>query len=310
MKTFWIILLLGSRAALVAQDSLTFESDFGGLFTLDSVTVTATKGKYDVDEFIDLLVEDSSYFWGFHHLRFVEHSFSNDFSFFNKKGDTIATYHALMRQKVENNCRWTIPQEEIFSGNFMKSRDRIRYYTSRMHQHIFYSRDTTCEQGHGDYSAPAKGMQKHIQQLKKFMFQPGSSVHIPLIGDRLAIFVPENAKYYDYRIEAAPYKGVEAYRFRTQVKPGFRQHKEQRTIIKDMDTYFRASDFKVLGRTYHLQYFGPLFDFDVHIHVKLQDVGSRTVVSEAQYQGWWKVPTKRKEHCHFLLRFYDFKFKD
>ena len=192
--------------------------------------------------------------------------------------------------------------EETITGKFFKNKRKRshHYYTARMHESVFFTKGTICEKRERPEISEQKlsGLSKHINELKKLIFQPGREVDVPLIGGKTAIFKEDMLKYYDFSIASDTYKdSTECYVFKAVAKPTYRKGK---TIIKYLETYFDATTFQVLGRNYHLQYNGVV-RFDVKMKIVLQQLQAEYMPSYIEYDGTWKVPLQKEERVKFLI---------
>ncbi len=277
---------------------------------LDSFVVTASRQGFDVEEFIRMVIEDKSFYQAFHNLRLVSYTAQNEMVFFDKKGRQKAQYSSRTEQQVVNRCRTMEVQDEVSSGNFYKKKKQYKYYTAKMFDRIFFTEGEKCEpdlppeitdQG-------AKGMEKHIAELKKLMFQPGQEVNVPFIGGKTAIFSDRLSEYYNYSITSAAFDGKDCYLFTAEVKPEFTEHKVDKTVIKQMETYFEKSSFQVVGRNYHLFYQGAFFDFDVAMRILLTKTEDWYLPTKITYQGSWNIPAKKPEIGRFSMEVFDVVF--
>ena len=150
-------------------------------------------------------------------------------------------------------------------------------------------------------------MDKHVRELKKLIFQPGSKAEIPIIGNRTEIFDPKLMPYYDFTITSRDYKnGQSCYVFTATVKEEYQKRKQDKTIIKFLETYFEKGTLQVIARNYQLTYKGPLIDFDVKMKIELRRLSEGYTPAYIQYEGAWDVPGKKPEICRFTARFFDF----
>ncbi|MEO1628995.1 MAG: hypothetical protein AAFV25_27865, partial [Bacteroidota bacterium] len=189
----WLLFIACSLLAKAQQDSARLDfGDFGGIVYLDSLVVSASRTGFQVDDFIQMVRKDESFFNAFHNLRGLSYQSTNDFVFFNKKGKQKAAYHSLIQQRSDGDCRRMKVLEETHSGNFFKSRGRYRYYTAKMFDRIFLTHGKICESQVVIPERP-KGIQKHVEELKKLIFQPGEPVDVPLISQKMVIFEPDIA---------------------------------------------------------------------------------------------------------------------
>ncbi len=301
MNYFLSFSLLLFPFLLQAQDDQ-LSKDIATIVYLDSFVVSATQQGFQVADFIDIVQADESFFSAFHNLRFQEYYSDNNIELYDRKGKEQAAYESRIHQEVQDNCRTMKVLEEKVDGNFFKNKKKRqhRYYTARMHESIFYTNGKVCDDrnGPGISEESLSGIAKHVNELKKLIFQPGREVQVPLIGGKTAIFKKEMLQYYQFSIKQDAYKnGADAYIFTAVAKPNYKPHK---TIIKYLETWFDKDSFQVLGRNYHLQYSGVV-DFDVKMRVELQQLEGLYIPKYIQYDGNWKVPLSKRERAKFTI---------
>ncbi len=297
----WTTLLAIFLLAPFAQAQGDYER-ISSVIRLDSFTVTATRSGFNVSDFIDLVRKDESFYQAFRNLRFLSYDSDNDIQLFDKKAKPIARYTATTRQYAEHRCRTMDVLSEKVEGNYFKKNKILRYYTAQLYDRLFFTHGQECEE---ETIEVPKGMNKHIEQLKRLMFQPGEKVEVPFIGSKTAIFDDQLIDLYHFAIESKTYKGNnDCYVFIAKVKP---EAKSNKTIIKYLETYFEKSTFQVIARQYQLQYAGAAFDFDVTMEVKLNKIGNQYIPEQLYYNGYWNVATKKPEIAKFTTRFYAFQ---
>ena len=294
----WVLLLFSSSSSLEAQETASISS----VVFLDSFVVTATRQGFEVDDFIELVQEDESFYQAFRNLRFLSYDSDNEITVFDEKKQQIASYEAKTRQTAQNSCRTMETLDENIEGKYYKRKRKPRYYTSRMYERLFFTEGKVCE---GNETEKGGMIEDRIDQLKRLIFQPGERVNVPLIGNRTAIFSPEMQPYYDYAISSKAYQGeTDCYVFSAKAKPNF---KESKTVIKYLETYFDKETFQVVARKYRLKYFSAAFDFDVTMDIQLRKLGKKYVPKRLYYKGFWDIPTQKPERVEFRTRFHDFR---
>ena len=301
MRFYLQLLLLLFPTFLPAQEKGLGE-DISAIVFLDSFVVTASKQGFDVADFIDIVQQDESFFLAFHNLRLQEYHSDNQLQFFDKKRKIKAAYTNRIHQKMDKRCRTMDILEEMIDGNFFKNKKKRshRYYTARMHHSLFFTNGTICETSDGPQISEQKlsGIEKHINELKKLIFQPGRKVDVPLIGGKTAIFKKEMLNYYDFSIKSIDYNNhKDCFVFTAIAKPEKRQGK---TIIKYLETFFDKETFQVLGRNYHLKYSGVV-SFDVKMKVVLQQLDGKYLPAYIRYDGAWKIPLQKREVAEFEI---------
>jgi hypothetical protein len=284
-------------------------ANIAAIVFLDSFVVTAKRQGFNVEEFIDLVQEDESFYKAFKNLRQISYTAENSMQFYDKKNRNKAEYASQTRQFYQEPCRTMDVISSQNSGNFYKKNGKYRYYTAKMFDQVFYTHGEICESNTSLSSpTPPKGIQKHVSELKKLIFQPGEEVDVPIIGKKTALFTEDMVKYYDYSITSTKYKNqFPAYVFAAKVKPMYSDKKEGKTVIKYLETYFEKETFQVLGRKYQLLYKGALFDFDVNMEIELKKLGNVYLPEYIKYEGEWNIPTKKIEKGWFEIKFSDFK---
>ncbi|MFK7776231.1 MAG: hypothetical protein AB8F94_29185 [Saprospiraceae bacterium] len=305
---FFIFFFFLAQTTFCQRDTIEF-STFS--IQLDSLVVTATRKGFDVDDFIKMVQEDESFYKAFRNIRTMTYTSDNDLQMFSKKGKVKASLKNTIQQTSDGRCRTMEIINPFISGKYYKRKKKIRYYTAKMHDRLFFTYGKVCEsdkiedqEGYND-SKNLTGMSKHINELKKLIFYPGRKADVPFIGKKTAIFEEKMAKYYDFSISSKTYKSeTDCYVFLAKVKAGTKQNK---TVIKYMETFFDKNTFQVIARNYHLAHSGTMFDFDVKMDISLKTVGEKYVPEFIAYDGQWDVPFNKPEISKFNISFYDFE---
>lgn len=308
MKNIWILVFLFfSQNSIGQKDTIEF-STFA--VELDSLVVTATRKGFDVNDFVEMVKTDESFYIAFQNIRRLSYSSENDIKMFSKKGKLKASYQSTIQQTSDGTCRSMETIDPIVTGKFYKRKKQYRYYTAKMYDRLFFTHGKVCSpkpsQPSGTPSSKnLKGMAKHVNELKKLIFFPGQKADVPFIGKKTAIFEEKMAKFYDFSITSRKYNSeIDCYVFLAKVKPNVRKGK---TVIKHMETFFDKNTFQVIGRNYHLKHSGAMFDFDVKMDIKLKKVADKYVPEFIDYDGNWDVPAKRREISKFGIKFYNYE---
>ncbi len=307
MKKIILLIAILIPCSSFAQEDTTY-FDISSFLMLDSVVVSAKRGGFSVDEFVNMVMVDSSFHQAFRNLRFHGYEASNDFHFFDKKDKEVASYFSRSTQKVKDGCRTMTERDKKIKGKYFKKNGKPYYYTTKMFEKLFFTKGKKCE-SRTDIPVKPKGpIDKNIAELKTLIFNPGRKINVPLIGGKTAIFDEKMVPFYDYAITSGQYKDIaNCYIFSAKVKPEFQEKKEGKTVIKYLITYFDKSNFQVIARDYQLSYFGTLFDFDVTMNIELTKIGEDYIPEKIVYDGFWKIPTKKRETAKFTLLFNHFK---
>ena len=143
-------------------------------------------------------------------------------------------------------------------------------------------------------------MEKSKYQLKQLIFNPGSKIGgVPFMGDKAAIFEPDVAKMYDFKLLSEDYRGVDCYVFKAVPKPEYKDD----IVYNELTTWFRKSDYSIVARDYSLSYKTLVYDFNVKMKVRTVQVGNKLLPSHIEYYGNWDVVAKSRERVNFTTSF-------
>ncbi len=312
-RLFIAVLFICSSTIISAQDkprSSGIDSTFYGISAsvyIDSLTISASRLGFDIQDFINLMLEDESFYTAFRNLRTAGYTFDNDISYFDKKERLVANYKGTSRQHFDGQCRNMEVISEDITGDFFK-KGNYRHYTTRLYDRVFITHGTACEskQEPTEKQEPSSDLEHQISMLKKMIFSPGTAADMPLVGDKMAIFSDKMSRYYNYTIETVEFNDTECYLFGVKIKPEYVDKKKRKTIIKELNTYFAKSDMQVMSRNYNLQYKNQLYSFDVDIDILLDFINDRYVPVDISYKGFWDLAFKKPEIAEFHISFYDF----
>ena len=274
---------------------------------LDSIVVQASKSDFSVQDFIDMVQKDVSFYLAFRNLRASSYDFNTSMIFRGRKERDKASYQSLHRQYIVGGCRFQVALQEKVSGNlFRKRKKKQNYYTYTLFDRLFLTQDTICgvEVRDQEINFEGKGIDGHVGELKKLIFAPGVKSDIPFIGNKMEIFSDRMRPRYDFFIHSKRYNGdVDAYAFEVRLKPEFGPLGNNRTVIKKLITYFSKTDFQVLSRSYQLAHYKAFYSFNVKMEIDLCKKGGLYFPSKIHYDGFWNVPTKKKETSTFSITF-------
>jgi hypothetical protein len=278
-------------------------SCFGGIVYLDSLVVTATKKGFSTEDFIAMVQQDASFYQAFENIRLLAYESDNDIRFFDKKGRESAGLKNRIRQNMEGTCRTMDILHQEVTGDYYKRDKSPRYFTAHMYESVFFTFQRTCHTNKS--SKPETETEKHIEKLKVLIFKPGAAVDVPVIGKKARIFSPVLQPCYDYAIASKKYQSdTDCYVFSLKWKENLSKRSQQKTIIRQLETYFNNSTFEVVARNYDLFYNGSLIDFDVQIVIELTKVGEQYLPENLHLEGSWDIPFHGVERVRFDTKFY------
>ncbi|MBC8045269.1 MAG: hypothetical protein H7Y00_00590 [Fimbriimonadaceae bacterium] len=260
--------------------------------TLDSVIISDVRGGFDVNAFIRLVEDDTTFYQAFRNLRKVEYTSASNILIYDKKGKQEASYAGIATQLLKNNCRWMQFSNENIMGDFYDDGD-MNYYTAKMFAYIFLYRDTICNNNKTTTASYDKKIESRKDQLKIIMFDPGKKVDgIPFIKNKTAVFDFDIMKHYDFFISSENYLNVDCYVFSFQLNE---DSKQKDVVVQQMKTWFDKKTFQIVARTYDLRYDAGVYDFDVQMDVQLGMKNNIYIPTQIKYTGNWDVPGKSRE---------------
>jgi hypothetical protein len=297
MFRFSILILLVLATNVHGQDTSIFKYPI----TMDEVVIAAKREGWDVAGFIKRVQNDTTFYKAFKSMRVMSYTANNDIRVYNKKGKIAASLASITRQRAWKGCRAMDVLQEKVTGNFYKKKKEYRYYTAELYAYLFFTEDTLC--GQNDIVAGSMdnkeggAIGRHKNKLKQLMFNPGSKVGgIPMMGDKAAIFEPDVAKMYDFKLAAEEYNGVECYVFKAIPKAEYKED----VVYNYLATWFRKTDYSILARDYSLSYNTLAYDFDVSMKVRTQQYGDKLLPTRIEYDGNWHVFTQGRERVKFV----------
>ena len=300
--TFLAILFVLFPFAMKAQTDTT-DKMYQGII-LDEVMIKAVQGGFDVPSFIDKVKNDTTFYKAFKTLHLLSYTMYNDIEINDTNEETKASYNSITRQDIINGCRSMSARQEKIQGEFFKRNREFKYYTAKLYAHLFFTKDTVCDENNIVGHTRSTGTTRYEEQLRTLIFNPGQRISgIPGIGDNVAIFEEPTFGKYKFRLSRIQYNDEDCYVFKAMPKEEFKND----LVINELKTWFRVSDFAIVARDYALSFKTLFYDFDVVMHVKLKNIGTQLVPYEINYKGNWHVFAKSREIASFTAIFTDFK---
>lgn len=298
------------KTDVFAQNQRNVFSDTLKSVTIDSnLTITAKRG-LSMDDFVQVMLNDTAFYEAFRNLRKFSFVASNKIETFDDKNySTAKIYRKINHDNSSKNYKQTILASSD-SGKIFKRNGDYNLYTVKMFSYIFMNDRNTDFTQAKSYTKTESDEETYKQKLKTLIFNPGKKVDgIPLISDKTEIFGKELKKYYNYTFYYATYQdSIPVYYFKCKVKDGLTWWKEDDTMIKELTTIFNAKDFTILGRYIDMSYSSTPFDFNVKMNIELAYVTEDILVPvHISYDGDWDIPFKKKEICTFDIYHTNFK---
>ena len=278
--------------------------------TLSEVVV---RSDLNVPRFLQRVKYDTSYYKAWKNLHIVGYTALNFIQMQNKRGKPTASLNGKTKQTVSGGCRTMEVLEEKTTGDFYDRKGGYNYYTAELYDAFFFTHGKVC----GETNIVAntnlrvkdkRGLAKNKEQLKMLFFNPGRKIPgVPFIGDKLDVFSPEAAQYYNYSIDTSEQYGHSSYVFSIKIKEGLSAGNRGQVVFDELTTWFDQKTMEIIGRRYALSYAAGVYDFDVAMEVQMGKVGNLVVPQTLRYQGNWFLFTKSRERGVFTATLYDFK---
>lgn len=310
MQRLLTLLLLSFSLVSTAQENED-SIDNQRLAKMVNLSEVIIRSDLNVARFIKQVKEDTTFYKAFRNLHVIGFTSWNDIRIRDKKGSVQAALMSKTKQVRANGCRTMEVLNESSSGDFYDDNHGYNYYTAELYAGIFFTNGSVCGENNivkgVDFNPrSASGMAKHKQQLKMLFFNPGKKIPgIPFIGDKIDIFDPDRAEYYDFIIDYGDYEGQSCYVFTIKAKEDL-GGKKDKIVIDNMVTWFNTRTMEVMARNYDMSYNAGVYDFDVHMEVEMTKAGDLLVPKLLRYIGNWDVAFKKRERGVFTATLFDF----
>ncbi len=301
-KALPVLVLIFSSLLTFGQETDYDTSGYLPNFTLEAVIVT--NENFRPEDFIRRVKNDTTFYKAFKTLRIITYNAENNIRVFGKNGKMKASLVSETKQIYRDGCRTMQVLEENITGDFYKKNGDYRYYTAGLFASLFFTKGKICGENNivrGNLDASGSGFEKRKAQLKQLMFNPGARIGgVPGMGNKAAIFSPEVAKMYNFKVSKEEKNGHTCYKFSATARPEFAKE----VVIDKFVTWFRDSDYSIVARDYSLSFNTIAYDFDVDMHVDLIQKGNQLLPAFISYQGNWKVAFQDRERVNFTVSFF------
>ncbi|MEO8404660.1 MAG: hypothetical protein ABI480_08700 [Chitinophagaceae bacterium] len=306
---FIIVFFFLALSCYAQQDSL----DNQRLAKMIALSEVVVGTDINVPKFIERVKNDTTFYKAFRTLHILGFTSLNDVRITDKKGSVKAAMQSRTKQHVINHCRTMDVITQETQGDFFSKDGSYNYYTAELYAGLFFTNGKVCDEtnivaGTSFNTKGKSGLAKNKEQLKTLFFNPGKKIPgIPFIGNKINIFDPDVAEYYDFLIDQGDYEGKSCYIFSIKAKEDLSGGKKDKIVIDNMTTWFDAKTMEVMARNYHLSYDAGVYDFDVQMEVQLTKFGDYLVPKLLRYNGNWGVIMKKRERGAFTATLFDFE---
>ncbi|RYY35107.1 MAG: hypothetical protein EOP46_11155 [Sphingobacteriaceae bacterium] len=303
-KTSCIILLFLLTIVAKAQQIPRFNPDTVMTIVIDSA-VNINSHKLNVQDFIDAVTTDISFYKAFKDMRKFSFTAENRVFTYDKKNKINGK---IYRKILHTNSGKTHKVQYLAksdSGKVFKKNGKYELYTVEMFDYIF-SNTYRSEFSQGSASAERGKNESYKSKLKTLIFRPGTKVKgIPFISSKTEIFGKEMRKFYLYQFARGTYlDSIPVYRFKVIRKPSTAPGD---VIINEMTTIFDTRTFQILGRYIDMKFNNMFAEFNVQMNIELNNFNGELLPVKISYQGNWDVPFHKEERASFLILHKDYK---
>lgn len=303
MRTLFFLSAFFFTTILFAQDTLM------PIIFLDDVVISEENNGFSVEDFVEYVKQDTTFYMGFKHLRFYSHNYESELNIFDKKGKTIGTLKKQGRHYSDGKKAWMVNDSIFDEGKIFKRNGKYKYYTPEAFDEVFFPKDTIdvslriSENKNKDDS-------QNMRDAKTVGFSIGT-VGVEQskggVSKKLAIFDIQMQQYYDYIIGETTYNDKECYSFSIKVKEGLSAKDKKKALIRKIVSFFDKENFKVIYREYKFVYRNWFLDLDMDITVNMDYVNGKHMPTDIYYKGFWNVIFFKPERAEFRLKNSDYK---
>ena len=288
---------------ILAQDTLM------PVIFLDDVIISEENNGFSVEDFVEYVKNDTTFYMGFKHLRYYAHDYESELNIFNKKGKNIGILKKWGRHHTDSNKAWIVSDSIYSSGKIFKRNGKYKYYTPEAFDEVFFPKDT-IDVSLRISKAKNENDSQNMRDAKTVGFSVGSDDTEQKKGGmskRLAVFDINMQEYYDYIISDTTYKDRECYVFTIRVKDNLKEKDMKKALIRNLVSFFDKKNFNVIYREYKFVYKHVLINLDMDVIVHMNYVNGKHVPTDIYYNGFWNVVFFKPERAQFILRNSDYE---
>jgi hypothetical protein len=298
MKFFLLLFSFLFLSELIAQDTLL------PMIFLDDIEISEENNGFSVEEFIEYVKKDTTFYMGFKNLRYYTHNFSSELNIFNKNDIAIGILRKSGLHFSNGKQAW-IELDSIFdSGKIFKRNGDYKFYTPEAFDEVFFPSDTINVDLVISKSDESVEESQNLRDAKTVGFTIGTADVEQKKGGmskRLAVFDVDMQKYYDYTIGEIIYNEKECYTFSIKNKENLSDKDIKKALIRNIMSYFDKENFNVIYREYKFVYNSWLISLDMDIKVEMDYVNNKHVPIDISYRGFWDVMFFKPERASFKL---------
>lgn len=294
-------MMLCTFSTINAQEELIFDTAY-----VDTIGIQVSAG-FTTDDFIRMTKEDTSFYRAFKNLKLYPHKSTSNVKIFNKNWEEIGKMNRSASHYSDGSYGWINVDKETTDGKFYNRKNEHKFFTAEMYDKVFFQQGkfpvgNTVDSVYVQKKAVNRTKEeKYYEQLKTFMFSPGTGVDgVPLIGKKLNIFEGKMKELYDFTLEKTKFRdSIPCYKFSVKVKEGINPEK---VVIKNLTTFYDRRTMKIIARTYQLKQSTIAFSFNIQMYIRLGLKYDEYLPLEIKYNGEWDIPFKKPERITFQMK--------
>ena len=271
---------------------------------LDDVVISIKNNGFSVEDFVEYVKKDTTFYMGFKHLRYYSHYYESELNIFNKKEEVIGILKKQGTHYSNGKRAWIVNDSIYDMGKIFKRNGKYKYYTPEAFDEVFFPKDTIDVSLNMSKEKNEKESQ-NMRDAKTVGFSIGTDDVEQSkggISKKLAVFDIDMQQYYDYTISDTIYNKKECYVFVVMVKQGLKAKDREKALIRKIVSYFDKENFNVIYRQYKFVYNHFLIDLDMDVFVHMDYVNGKHVPIDIHYKGFWNVLFFKPEQAEFKLK--------
>ncbi len=284
------------------------EDSLVGRILLDEAVVVAQRAGFDVAAFVQRVRGDTTFQHAFLNLRSHPHRTDGELRVHDPSDRTRAGFFRTAHLERTGKRAVQVVDSAWESGRLRRGNGEHRYLTARLFEDLFFpAGPRDVPRGVAGPSADRSGgsrFERYRSDLKRFMFDPGAGIDVPLVGDKLELFAPHMAVHYAMSIWSNVRNGHDCWVFSVDVLP---EAPRNAVVVRTLDTWFDKSTGRVIAREYRMAHASLVLSFDISMVVDLAERDGLLVPTHIFYDGDWDLPLQRRERVRFYLRTTDWR---
>tara|TARA_B100000927_G_scaffold290758_1_gene290484 strand:+ start:4751 stop:5662 length:912 start_codon:yes stop_codon:yes gene_type:complete len=271
---------------------------------LDDIVISEENNGFSVNDFIEYVKADTTFYMGFKHLRYYSHYFDSELLVNNSHGTIIGSINKKGKHHSNGKRAWITYDTIITRGKILKRNGDYKYYTLEAFDEVFFPKDSISV-GLIISDVRSKQESQNMRDAKTIGFFIGTD-NIERsnggLSKKLAIFDTDMQKYYDYVIGETIYNNRDCYTFTIKVKDNLSRTSIDKTLVRNITSYFDKQNFNVIYRNYKFIYNSLPLKLDMNIVVEMDYINNKHLPLEIYYKGYWNVLFLKPEYAEFRLK--------